>query len=58
VGASTPVPTRGSRTDATRVDVTWTAMTDTVALGGSPITSYNLQWNSGDGTNTFTDLVG
>jgi hypothetical protein len=33
-------------------------MTDAVALGGSAITSYHLQWNSGDGTDTFTDLVG
>ena len=26
--------------------------------GGSPITSYNLQWNAGDGSDDFVSLVG
>jgi hypothetical protein len=33
-------------------------MTLSSATGGSPVTSYNLQWNRGDGSGLFTDLVG
>jgi hypothetical protein len=70
VAASTPTPARGARTDHTRVEIEWQAMTlDTpaqaAAAGGAPITSYNLQWNQGnldaDGvgqSNDFVDLVG
>lgn len=42
VTAATPTPARGSRTDDTRVEVVWTAITLAVETGGSPITSYNL----------------
>jgi len=58
VTATTPTPTRGSRTDDTRVEVAWTAITLAAETGGSPITSYNLQWNTGDGSENFVDLVG
>jgi hypothetical protein len=40
------------------VEVVWTAITLATETGGSPITSYNLQWDSGTGSGTFTDLVG
>jgi len=56
--ASTPAPTRGVRTDHTRVEVEWTAMTLAGATGGSPVTSYNLEWNSGDGSDEFASLAG
>jgi hypothetical protein len=55
---ATPTPTRGAATDHTRVEVLWTALTTPADTGGSPITSYNLQWDSGAGGTTFTDLVG
>jgi hypothetical protein len=40
--STTPIPTRGSRTDDTRVEVTWTEITLPSETGGAPITSYNL----------------
>jgi hypothetical protein len=52
------MPARGSRTDDTRVEITWTEITLAAETGGSAITSYNLQWNSGDGSEDFVDLVG
>jgi antitoxin (DNA-binding transcriptional repressor) of toxin-antitoxin stability system len=58
VAAATPAPTRGSRTDHTKVEVTWAAMTLPADTGGSAITSYNLQWNQGDGSSNFVDLAG
>ena len=33
-------------------------MTTSADTGGSDITSYNLQWDSGLGTEIYTDLVG
>ena len=43
--AFTPAPTRGARTDHTRVEVAWAAMTLPSETGGSPVTSYNLEWD-------------
>lgn len=42
IQATTPVPTRGARTDDTRVEVEWTEITVASETGGSAITSYNL----------------
>jgi hypothetical protein len=56
--ASTPAPARGPRTDHTRVEVEWAPMASAAATGGSAITSYNLQWDRGDGTAAYVDLVG
>lgn len=65
VAASTPTPARGARTDHTRVEIQWQAMTLADDTGGAPIRSYNLQWNQGslqvDGitqSDNFVDLVG
>jgi hypothetical protein len=33
-------------------------MTLAAHTGGSPIISYNLHWNQGDGTENYVDLVG
>ena len=48
-------PTRGSATTETQIQVNWNALTG-VSTGGSAITSYNLQWDQGNGT--YVDLIG
>ena len=39
--------TRGSYTSETQIDIEWTALTAASDIRGSPITSYNLQWDAG-----------
>ncbi len=52
------VPSRGSLTTSTQIEVTWTALSSNSDIGGAQIQSYNLQYDS-DGSNTaFVDLVG
>jgi hypothetical protein len=58
LASATPTPTRGARTDHTRVEVEWPEMTLASATGGSPITSYGLEWDGGDGSADFAALVG
>ena len=41
-------PVSGSLTDEEWVQVTWSAL-EGDATGGSPIVSYNLQWDQGSG---------
>jgi hypothetical protein len=48
--------TRGSNTDKDKIEVEWSALSGS-ASGGSAILSYNLQWDSGTGGSTWTDLT-
>jgi hypothetical protein len=58
LATATPSPARGARTDDTRLEVEWAAMTSASATGGSPITAYSLEWDRGDGTGGFEALTG
>jgi hypothetical protein len=50
-------PTRGSSTSESQIEVDWLALTG-IYTGGSPITSYDLQYDSGTAGVTWTDVVG
>lgn len=50
--------TRGSSTNEDQIEIDWASLTTNFETGGSPIISYNLQWDSGSSGATFTDLVG
>ena len=51
------IPTKGSSTDQTQIEIDWEPLTGD-KTGDSMILSYNLQWDK-DGTNTkFYELVG
>jgi Fibronectin type III domain len=49
-------PVKISGTDTTLV-VGWTALTTSSDTGNSAITSYKLEWNQGDGTDTYVTLA-
>jgi hypothetical protein len=51
-------PVRGSTTSATQIVLSWSALSTSASTGGSAITSYNLQWDSGTSGVTWTNLVG
>lgn len=52
-------PMRGSLTDETQIEVTWTAIVaNSQSTGGSPIDSYNLLWKVKDSYDDYKDLVG
>jgi len=51
-------PTRNSGTTATQVVVDWTSLITDAEIGGSTILSYHLQFDSGTGGVSWTDLVG
>jgi len=51
-------PERGSASTKTRFEITWDALTLSDDMGGSTITSYSLEWDSGLGTSAYTVLVG
>jgi len=51
------VVSRGSLTGPTQIDVYWSAIT-TPQDGGSPVTSYHLQYDNGTNANNWTDIVG
>ncbi len=55
--ALSPV-TRGDETTEKQVQVLWSSQTTDAQTGGSPIVSYNLQWDEGTGNDVWTDLVG
>jgi hypothetical protein len=56
VGMGTPV--EDSATSSTQVVTTWTALSSTVDIGGTAITSYELDWDAGTAQGTWTALVG
>lgn len=47
------VPVKGPTTSGSKIEVDWTALTLTSAIGGSPITSYNLYWDNGAGSTNY-----
>ena len=49
-------PAEGAATSATQIEITWTALTSTDDIGGTPITSYQLDWDQN--TTTWVALVG
>ena len=49
---------RGQETSEYQVHVQWSELATEVETGGSPITSYNLQWDQGTDGGSWTDLVG
>lgn len=49
--------TQGTVT-STSIQLNWAALTTTQETGDSAITSYNLEWDSGNGNSVFTELVG
>jgi len=38
-------PTEDSATSATQIKINWTGLTSTSDIGGTPITSYELDWD-------------
>lgn len=52
----TASPYRGASTSSSQIEVDWNSLV-TPADGGSTITSYQLQWDSGSGS-TFSEVVG
>jgi hypothetical protein len=50
-------PTRGILTGPTQLDVKWLAL-DLYTAGGSPVLSYNLQYDNATAAVTWTDVVG
>ena len=55
---ATPTPTSGTSTDHRRLHVQWSAITSAADTGGSPITTYILEWDAGLPSNGFVALVG
>jgi len=49
---------RDSLTGNDQIEIAWTALTLVTETGGSPILSYNVQWDKGEGTSTFYELLG
>ena len=49
---------RDSSSTPSSITVTWTGIDANSTNGGSAITSYNLQWDSGTSGATWTDLIG
>lgn len=52
------MPTRGSLTSETQIEIVWTALTTALETGGTPIVSYYLQWDKGLNNGDWYDLVG
>jgi hypothetical protein len=50
-------PSEGAATSSTQIQVTWSALTTTVDIGGTAITSYQLDWDEGT-PGTWAPLVG
>lgn len=48
----------GSSTDDTQIEVSWSALSTDADTGGSAITSYQIQWDSGTAGVTYTTLQG
>ena len=53
-------PYRGSQTSTNQIQITWDSLSARrlASSGGSPIISYNLQWDSGSNGLNWYDLVG
>jgi len=51
-------PANGASTSESQIEVTWSALSTAPSNGGSAVTSYNLQWDSGTSGVTWTDVVG
>jgi hypothetical protein len=53
------LPTRGSDTTESELQVDWSDLTTTTETGGSAILTYHLQWDAGvGGTSSWVDLIG
>lgn len=50
--------TRGSTTSFSQIQVDWTLLITDTQIGGSPILSYELDWDAGQNQNIWQDLVG
>jgi hypothetical protein len=48
-------PQRGSQTNESSLQITWVQLTG-IHTGGAAIDSYNVKWDSGNGT--WVNLVG
>lgn len=51
------IPVRGASTAYDRLHLTYTGLLGD-DIGGSPITSYNVQWDNGNNGASYTDIVG
>jgi len=51
-------PTRGSDTTINQIQADWTALSLYAGIGGSAVTSYELQWDAGSAGSSFVSLVG
>lgn len=40
-------PTRGLLTNTAQIQIDWSSLLTSLETGGSPITSYNIQWDAG-----------
>jgi len=43
---------------STSIQLNWAALTTSLQTGDSAITSYNLQWDSGNGNSVYSEIVG
>jgi hypothetical protein len=48
--AAMGTPIEGALTSYTQIQATWSALASVNAQGGTPITSYSLEWDQGSGT--------
>lgn len=52
------MPTEGLLTNEEQVEVHWDELTEHLDVRGSPVTSYNLQWDAGTFGLQWFNLVG
>ena len=51
--SASPTLSRGSQTSSLQIELTWVTITDSLDIGGSPITGFKVYWDSGDGNGNF-----
>ena len=50
--------TEGSLTNESQIELEWDALTEHAEIGGSEVTSYNLQWDAGQYGLEWHHLIG
>jgi titin len=56
VPATMGLPIEGATTSHAQIAISWSALTTTAEIGGTPITSYSLEWDQGGAG--FVPLIG
>ena len=53
VPSAAPTLSRGEQTNSSQIELTWATITDSIDIGGSPITGFKVYWDSGDDLGNF-----